>query len=149
MRERAKIGLKKPGLGLPLDYMPEKGKHFPILVGYLDEGHNWHAATLLIREACMLKVMEDLTNKPEWWVKVYNEVIIAKWRTEALVMDWTAYIPHADFTPLMFDAVRCIIHFLGSAYSYIVRCCCALNPPRVPCCHSGLHCRTVVSALRN
>ncbi|CAI6085409.1 unnamed protein product [Clonostachys chloroleuca] len=91
--------LKVPGFGLPLSRLPVNAERFPILVG--DEDLDWKANTLLIREACMLELMETLTNKPEWWVKVFDSKITTKWKTEALGMDWGQYLEHADFTPNM------------------------------------------------
>ncbi|KAM4054626.1 hypothetical protein HRG_005454 [Hirsutella rhossiliensis] len=55
-------------------------------------------------DVCMLKMMEDLTNKPEWWQKIWDPEISAKWRQEALQMNWTRYRKFADFTHAMADA---------------------------------------------
>ncbi|VUC20371.1 unnamed protein product [Clonostachys rosea] len=93
--------LKVPGFGLPLNHLLESTERFPVLVG--DRDLDWLANTLLIREACMLELMETLTNKPEWWVKVFDSEITSKWKMEALGMDWGQYLEHADFTPNMVD----------------------------------------------
>ncbi|KND92733.1 hypothetical protein TOPH_02886 [Tolypocladium ophioglossoides CBS 100239] len=106
--------LKRPGFGLPLGFLPDYGKRFPVLMG--DQNQDWAAATVLIREVCMLKVIEDLTNKPEWWRKVRDPEIAARWKAEALAMDWPAYREHADFTPAMADA--CIDEILKKADLY-------------------------------
>lgn len=53
----------------------------------------------------MLKLMEELTNKPEWWLKVRDPKISSKWKAEALAMDWEAYRTYADFTDGMAEAV--------------------------------------------
>lgn len=68
-------------------------------------GYDWKAATLLIREVCMLKFMEELTNKPLWWEKVWMPDTAEKWKQEALQMNWEEYRTFADFTPAMADAV--------------------------------------------
>ncbi|PNP47873.1 hypothetical protein TGAMA5MH_00925 [Trichoderma gamsii] len=94
--------LKIPGLGLPLRYMPPRGQRFPVLIGA--EGYDWKAATLLIREVCMLKFVEEITNKAQWWEKVFNPQIAEKWKQEALQMNWKEYRNYADFTPAMADA---------------------------------------------
>jgi uncharacterized cysteine cluster protein YcgN (CxxCxxCC family) len=60
---------------------------------------------LLIRESCMLKLINELSDKPEWWRKVRDDEISSKWKKEALEMDWTSYRKHADFTSVMADAV--------------------------------------------
>jgi len=119
--------LELPGLGLPVDFMPGDEKHFPVLVGLDTDSHEvykFQAATLLTREACMLKVMDDLTDKPEWWRKVNDGAIVSKWKTEALSMDWDAYRPYADFTPRMFDAVSFPFLFLRDWIVDSHRVCC-------------------------
>ncbi|KAM0460202.1 hypothetical protein ACHAPV_004991 [Trichoderma viride] len=104
MNERNKemSHLKIPGLGLPLRYMPPSDQRFPVLIGA--EGYDWKAATLLIREVCMLKFVEEITNKAQWWEKVFNPQIAEKWKQEALEMNWKEYRDYADFTPAMADA---------------------------------------------
>ncbi|KAM4065941.1 WD40 repeat 2 [Hirsutella rhossiliensis] len=94
--------LRLPGYGLSIAFMPSYRKRFPVLVG--DGDQNWAARTLLIREVCMLKLIEDITNKPEWWRKVRDPIIAANWKKEACQLDWRAYRRHADFTPAMADA---------------------------------------------
>lgn len=71
--------------------------------------HNkdWKAVTLLIREVCMLKFMEDITNKPDWWHKVRDGKIVAKWKKEALSLNWAQYRRHGDFTKNMAEMVSC------------------------------------------
>lgn len=67
---------------------------------------SWQAATLLIRELCILRVIEELTNKSDWWLKVNDEEIAKKWRQEALEMDYKAILgAWAIVTPAMADAV--------------------------------------------
>ena len=39
---------------------------------------------LLMREVAMMLVMDRLTDKPDWHVKVFNDEIAGKWRQEAL-----------------------------------------------------------------
>ncbi|KAL2877186.1 hypothetical protein SGCOL_007581 [Colletotrichum sp. CLE4] len=48
--------------------------------------------------------MEDITNKPEWWRKVRDPVVSAKWKEEVLALDWAAYRSHGDFTKNMAEA---------------------------------------------
>ncbi|KAK9445692.1 WD40 repeat 2 [Metarhizium brunneum] len=109
-----RASLKRPGSGLPLHYLPPSKKHFPIFMG--DEERDWSAATLLIREVCMLKMIDQLTDKPEWWLKVRDPDITAKWKAEALEMDWAAYRQHGDFTTAMADA--CIAEMQKKAKLY-------------------------------
>ncbi|PHH66824.1 hypothetical protein CDD81_5956 [Ophiocordyceps australis] len=106
--------LKRPGFGLPLNTMPSSHSRFPVLMG--DQDKDWAAATLLIREVCMLKMIEDLTNKPDWWLKVHKADVAARWKSEAVAMDWLAYRAHADFTPNMAEA--CIQEMRKKALLY-------------------------------
>lgn len=85
--------------------MPDEGDRFPLLFLNDDFGDGWEAPVLLIRECCMLKLMDELTNKPRWWLKINDEQIIAKWKQEALDTDWESYLKYGDFTPAMADAV--------------------------------------------
>ncbi|KAF4500879.1 hypothetical protein FAGAP_2922 [Fusarium agapanthi] len=97
--------IKLPGFGLPVSHA-SAGAHFPVVLG-TEEGEgegDWRATTLTIREVCMLKVIEDLTNKPEWWIKVNDDQIAAKWKKEAMEMPWGEYRVFGDFTQAMADA---------------------------------------------
>jgi hypothetical protein len=96
--------VKLPGFGRPVGIIPSDV--FPMLFAHNgDENNVWKAATLLIREVCMLRLVEELTNKPEWWRKVRDPAIAARWKAEALAFDWASYREHGDFTPAMADAV--------------------------------------------
>ncbi|KAJ4310830.1 hypothetical protein N0V84_010766 [Fusarium piperis] len=100
------------GLGLPHNYTPLDRDVFPGLVG----DHGWDAVTLTIRERCMLKFIEDITNKPEWWVKVHDPEIAARWAKEALEMPWTEFLQHATFSEKMAEA--CILELREKAKLY-------------------------------
>lgn len=55
----------------------------------------------------MLRVVEELTNKPKWWLKVKEPEIAAKWKTEILEMDWKTLVGlWAVLKEGMADAVR-------------------------------------------
>ncbi|KAF4983933.1 hypothetical protein FDECE_17198 [Fusarium decemcellulare] len=107
--------LMLPGYGLPLTYMinSDSGRH-PFLFG-LNE-RDWAAPTLMNREVCILKFVEDITNKPEWWIKVRNPEIIAKWKQEVLAIPWSEYQQNADFTDKMADT--CFIELEKKAELY-------------------------------
>ncbi|KXH65744.1 hypothetical protein CSAL01_05541 [Colletotrichum salicis] len=94
--------IRLPGYGLPLNYLPDKRDRFPALME--DTHKSWKASTLLVREICMLKFMEDITNKTEWWRKVRDPVVSAKWKEEVLALDWAVYRSHGDFTKNMAEA---------------------------------------------
>ncbi|KAJ9162213.1 glucose-methanol-choline oxidoreductase [Coniochaeta hoffmannii] len=46
--------------------------------------HGAESEMLLMREVAMMLVMDRLTDKPDWHVKVFNDEIADKWRQEAL-----------------------------------------------------------------
>lgn len=72
----------------------------------MGEGNkDWKARTLILREVCMLKFMEDITNKAEWWRKVRDPEIATKWKEEALGFNWSEYRRHGDFTKNMAEMV--------------------------------------------
>ncbi|RGP68738.1 duf1665 domain containing protein [Fusarium sporotrichioides] len=96
--------VRRPGFGLPLGYMPDEEDRFPLLFLNDDYGDGWEAPVLLIRECCMLKFMDELTDKPQWWLKIHDEPIVAKWKKETLDIDWKSYLKYGDFTPDMADA---------------------------------------------
>jgi hypothetical protein len=77
---------------------------------------DWKANTLLRAEVCMLRMVEELTNKPEWWRKVHDPDVAEKWKQEALDMDWRARLPFVNFTPRMADA--CIAELRKKARLY-------------------------------
>jgi hypothetical protein len=99
--------LKLPGYGLPVNYMPSKEDRFPSVVG--DRWDTWVSRALARREVCWLRFVEEITNKPEWWIKVRDDDIAGRWKKEALATDWNAYLEHADFSPAMADAVGPLI----------------------------------------
>jgi hypothetical protein len=76
--------LKRPGFGLPLrDDGWWTADRFPSL--QLEE---WAAATLTIREVFMLWVVEQITNKPDWHTKAFDDEILAKWKAELETVPW-------------------------------------------------------------
>lgn len=77
--------LKRPGFGLPLKEISDgwNGIRFPTLLQ-----EEWSAATLTIREVFMLWVVEQVTNKPSWNTKVFDDEILAKWKSELDQAPW-------------------------------------------------------------
>ncbi|KAF8972573.1 hypothetical protein BDZ97DRAFT_1913065 [Flammula alnicola] len=94
-------GTLLPGFGRPLDFVPDNedpdyvGDLFPNALSNWDSGRvALHMTTL--REFTMLQLMNSITDKPDWHVKVNNPAIAKKWRDEALASD-------SDITPKMVD----------------------------------------------
>lgn len=78
----AETQLKLPGFGLPLDAMPKDHQYgttrFPHAIAdyFATDG-------VTIREQTMLEFMSQITDKPMWTEKIYDDTIVEKWRQEA------------------------------------------------------------------
>ncbi|KAF4586029.1 WD40 repeat 2 [Ophiocordyceps camponoti-floridani] len=94
----------RPGCGLPLNFVNPLTKHFPVLTSTWTKVDDWCAKALLIREVCMLKMVEDVTNRDEWWLDALRPDVCSRWKQEALNRDWAAYRKYGDFTTAMADA---------------------------------------------
>lgn len=55
---------------------------YPMGIHYNCQGAE--SEMLLMREVAMMLVMDRLTDKPDWHVKVFNDEIADRWRQEAL-----------------------------------------------------------------
>ncbi|KAK2732294.1 hypothetical protein CKAH01_02240 [Colletotrichum kahawae] len=87
--------LVRPGFGLGVNAMPEQ--MFPSAV--LD----WTAITLTYSELAIMWFVEQITNKPDWHVKVFNDDIAAKWKAEVMAVDWASVgLTYAHFDDDMF-----------------------------------------------
>ncbi|KAF4472606.1 hypothetical protein FALBO_493 [Fusarium albosuccineum] len=78
-----------PGLGLDLRYHDQnegrdRGDIFPI--GIHPNCFGADSDMLLIREVAMMIIMDRLTDKPDWHVKVFDDNVAAKWTEEALAI---------------------------------------------------------------
>lgn len=93
-----------PGYGHPLEWMPALNERSPVTM--TNDGVEWTAKALLTRELCMLKVVEEVTAKPDWWEHVHTDHITKSWQREILALDWSRYKKYADFTSSMAEHVR-------------------------------------------
>ncbi|KAF9692477.1 hypothetical protein EKO04_009621 [Ascochyta lentis] len=82
-----------PGFGLPYD---DWGKDSENYAKKLSAVMSWSHAVLTIRERCMLFFIDQISDKPGWTRKVYDEDIVAKWKQEAKELDWTQVIEGGD-----------------------------------------------------
>ncbi|KAK4119639.1 hypothetical protein N657DRAFT_626454 [Parathielavia appendiculata] len=74
-----------PGVNLPLDHLRQGGRvgiDFYRLGSF--EGAEGVSELIQVREVFMMVLMDRLTDKPNWHEKVFDDAIVAKWRTEAL-----------------------------------------------------------------
>lgn len=54
--------------------------------GFVHGTDEWRGERLTVREVSMLALMDSITDKPNWDQKVFDEDIVAKWRTEATAL---------------------------------------------------------------
>ncbi|KAG9235734.1 hypothetical protein BJ875DRAFT_458275 [Amylocarpus encephaloides] len=72
-----------PGLGQPLRYFPQSDYGlYPM--GAHGNCYGGNSDVLPVREVSMMIIMDRLMDKENWEKKVFDDEIIAKWRTEAL-----------------------------------------------------------------
>ncbi|KAF8885764.1 hypothetical protein BD779DRAFT_657637 [Infundibulicybe gibba] len=92
---KGQLGIGLPGCGLPLNHMV-KARFRNALVPT-----SWRARLPLItlRERTMLSLMNQLSDKPDWDKKVFDETIASKWKAEALEASATG----VDITQRMVD----------------------------------------------
>ncbi|KAK3904108.1 hypothetical protein C8A05DRAFT_13993 [Staphylotrichum tortipilum] len=87
-----------PGLGLPIDHEDKRGTTFPLAVG-LDP---WDSKGVTLREQRMLDFVSQITDKPGWELKVFDEEIVSRWRAEADVRP-ESLEGDVQLSPRMFD----------------------------------------------
>lgn len=76
--------LHVPGFGIPLDYEIPRDYRSPKAFAHgIKEGF---APRLLVRELAMLQLMDAITDKPSWHVKIFDEIIVERWHAEATAM---------------------------------------------------------------
>ncbi|KAK0516168.1 hypothetical protein JMJ35_000771 [Cladonia borealis] len=66
--------IKLPGFGLPLIHTDMSFKNAVV---------NWWGKPLTVRELNMIKLMNQITDKPSWDRKVFDDTVTEKWRQEA------------------------------------------------------------------
>lgn len=90
------IPIKLPGFGYSISTMPynlynqdaqrrkiRRRMRFPTAVIDGDRSEE-EIMAITFREIIMLRIMNELTDKPEWNRKIFDEKIAKKWRDEAL-----------------------------------------------------------------
>ncbi|OMP86937.1 hypothetical protein BK809_0000613 [Diplodia seriata] len=108
--------LQRPGVGLPIDHKPDGPIFCSAVLG-------WSPQPSTVRERSMLAVMNALTDKPDWERKVFDDTIVARWRTEAVYAppplnswsEWT-FTTRQGFDDAMFDF--CIAEIRDKATFY-------------------------------
>ncbi|KAL8672802.1 MAG: hypothetical protein Q9168_002766 [Polycauliona sp. 1 TL-2023] len=59
-----------------------KAEKFPIAV--MNEGYQYRAPTLPVREYTIMSLVNSITDKPDWHRKIFDDSIVKKWKAEAL-----------------------------------------------------------------
>lgn len=73
--------LRVPGVNMPVDDDGEDT--FPSAVVDISAQDHWTSKGVTLREKRMTAFVSDITDKPEWERKVFDEDIVKKWRAEA------------------------------------------------------------------
>lgn len=103
-----------PGLGLPIHHVGKGFTTFPLAIG----DKPWTSSGVSLREQRMLDFVSQITDKPDWEVKVFDEAIVSRWRAEA---DFRPEGLEGDvhLSPGMFDFVCDLCHApLGCKMSF-------------------------------
>lgn len=77
---------KYPGLGLDIRHDDSNDRDVTYPVGIHFNCYGSESEMLLVREVAMMMVMESITDKPDWHVKVFDAEITNKWKAEALAL---------------------------------------------------------------
>ena len=89
---------KFPGFGLPVDH--EVDSPLPTALD-----RRWTSDGVTVREQRMMDFIGKILDKPDWDTKVFDDEIVARWRSEA-----NALLPTDDgdvyLSQQMFDFVR-------------------------------------------
>ena len=73
--------LRVPGVNMPVDAKPHKT--FPSALVAPSSYDRWASQGITLREQRMMGFISDITDKPEWERKVFDEEVVDKWRAEA------------------------------------------------------------------
>ncbi|RXW19965.1 hypothetical protein EST38_g5885 [Candolleomyces aberdarensis] len=81
--------VEKPGHGHPFNWAPEsrdaedRAEPFPKAL-VQNESNSGVLEPITLRELTMLRLMNKITDKPDWTTKVFDETFIAKWKDESV-----------------------------------------------------------------
>lgn len=82
--------LRVPGFGdMPVDYELNVKQCFAHGALLNHTGRSGRAACLTVVEVYMLRIMERVTEKPNWEYDVFNDAVVAKWYADALLTSKT------------------------------------------------------------
>ncbi len=77
---------KYPGVNLPLRHLAQCGKPGTDFyrLGSFEGAADSMSELLPVREVAMMILMDRLTDNPNWHDEVFDDTIVANWRSEAL-----------------------------------------------------------------
>ncbi|KAB8262911.1 hypothetical protein BDV32DRAFT_136325 [Aspergillus pseudonomiae] len=107
----AKVEL--PGFPLPLDlydYSYEGTDRFPHVLQLRDINDEYVRKLCTYREILIMRVMNSITDKPDWNLEVFDEATTAKWRREIAASD-------KDITPDMMRWIMGEVKWKAQKYS--------------------------------
>ncbi|KAF7979917.1 hypothetical protein HWV62_40322 [Athelia sp. TMB] len=100
---------KLPGFGLPLNFGPPHYGNDALFRNAID-CQNSHMRLITLRELTMMRLMNQITDKPDWDKKISDKTIVAKWKSEALsATDQEGQ--HIDITEKMFEYCVSELHY--------------------------------------
>ncbi|TFK20400.1 hypothetical protein FA15DRAFT_599792 [Coprinopsis marcescibilis] len=78
-----------PGLGRPIDYIPDDQNDDPLCVGDcfpnpLSNDSKYNMPLTTLREFNMMRFMNAITDKENWHLKIMDDTIAEKWKDEAI-----------------------------------------------------------------
>ncbi|KAJ5115280.1 Protein of unknown function DUF4246 [Penicillium alfredii] len=118
-----------PGYGRPLDFAPrekniygvERRSMFPSALDDRDIQHGYADLPVqTLREIQMVDVMEDLTDIPEWWKKIFQPGVAEDWKKNAMdtraditlnMAEWI--IEELKFKAMIYDATDVVALYNG------------------------------------
>ncbi|KAK3991074.1 hypothetical protein QBC44DRAFT_57751 [Cladorrhinum sp. PSN332] len=85
-QEEAARGNRYPGWRLDLRLYNRNHRTVPALypLGIHDNCAGGNSHVILLRELSMMLVMDRLSDKPDWHIKIFDDEIVDRWRKEAL-----------------------------------------------------------------
>lgn len=95
------LGFHRPVNGYPEHRYPRYGGNRPRFANAIQD---WNGTPLTLRERTMIAFMGEITDKPEWARKVFDEEIVGKWRKERAEKEEKSE-PERALTEKMFDYV--------------------------------------------
>lgn len=87
---------KYPGLNLPLRHIKQNATRYAVGIPGQSGAET---IPIFVRESAMMMIMEKLTDKQDWHLKVFDQMIVDKWREEALAIpdeEWWTQITEGN-----------------------------------------------------